>query len=733
MRISAVQVTVPSVVLALTTLFASQGALAQGAVLKPGTRIEEERVPLPVLKPGPLVVPSPVRPVAPASPIFQRKLNSGGKLRGLVDLHTHPMSHLAMGGKLMHGAPDVGVLMPAGAIYDERGVGLSGATCNDAPRRAASIEEALGSCYSSHAGHDALKNKCGNHIRRLVINGFEDGKSTNKPHDVSHPPGYPAFTKWPKYNDIIHQQMWIDWIKRAHEGGLRVMVALSVNSMTLAKGLEGNQPYDDKATGRLQTAEMRRMVGAHPTWMEIADSAADLRRIVQQDKLAIILGAELDDIGNFAWSKRAPTRAEVKAEIDELYREGIRYIFPVHVIDNHFGGTAMYEAEFPRASKYQFGQWPEIICATREDVITTRFSHGWDVIKTFAIGDAGGSFPVPNCASGLGYKNARSLTELGRFALDEMMARGMIIDVDHGSQRTVDEILAHAARKPGGYPVVSGHNGLRDTNRSNPHIHENSRTAAQYRAIAARQGVVGIGFGDSTASGFVDSVRKALRAAPDLSINLGSDINGFVVMPRADGCAPGDRCVQYSSTFPMARMGSVSWNYNQAGVAHIGLFPDFLRHVENDGGADIVHKLYDGAEGVAVMWERAESVGRRLQASTPRTFRTVMATVRTTSDDVRDGARAWLSVQLRSGTLQEVEITNLAKGANAQGQVSIRMPGTTRLEDVVAVKVRHFSNDCFGCARDYWKGSIELESDGGQRIMRTPDFSIGHESQTYRR
>ena len=105
---------------------------------------------------------------------------------------------------------------------------------------------------------------------------------------------------------------------------------------------------------------------------------------------------------------------EVKAEIDRLYRNGIRYVFPVHVIDNYFGGTAIYEAEFPRATKYHFGQWPNIVCATRADGISARFTNGWDVIKTFALGDAGGSFPVPSCPAGIGYKNARGLTELGK-------------------------------------------------------------------------------------------------------------------------------------------------------------------------------------------------------------------------------------------------------------------------------------------------------------------------------
>ena len=34
-------------------------------------------------------------------------------LHGWVDMHTHPMAHLAFGGKLLHGAPDLNILMSA--------------------------------------------------------------------------------------------------------------------------------------------------------------------------------------------------------------------------------------------------------------------------------------------------------------------------------------------------------------------------------------------------------------------------------------------------------------------------------------------------------------------------------------------------------------------------------------------------------------------------------------------
>lgn len=566
-------------------------------------------------------------PAALISPIFQRKLNDGPQtLRGFADLHTHPMSHLGFGGKLIHGAPDVGVLMPSGAIYNPAGVGMSGSTCNEAPQRAASIQEALGTCYSSHAGHDLLKNKCGNHVRRLVLNGFEDGNHTNKPHSVDHPQGAPAFSAWPKYNDILHQQMYVDWLKRAYEGGMRVMVGLAVNNYTLTVGLESNNPatrnpFMDKASADLQIDELRRFVEKH-TWMEVARSPEDLRRIVGADRLAVIIGVEVDDLGDFVArfkpARGAPPASAVRAEIQRLYGLGVRYIFPVHVTDNHFGGTAVYEDEFNRANCVQFGSWWNLACAASGEQITHKVNAGWDVFKAFKLGDCGGTAPLTACSTG--HKNSRSLTDLGKAALDEMMRQGMIVDIDHASQATVKGIFDHTRRFD--YPLVSGHNGLRSSDGN-----ENMRTRADYQEIARRSGLSGVGFGKgrkigddnyevATARDWLARLREVI--ATGVPVAFGSDINGLVKMPAPRAECKNDQCVRYDASFPKAEMGTRTWNYNTEGVAHVGLFPDLLRDVEQLGGRTEVEKLYDGAEAVAKTWEKAKAQSRRVPAAAPK-------------------------------------------------------------------------------------------------------------------
>src|SRR5205807_1162366 len=97
--------------------------------------------------------------------------------------------------------------------------------------------------------------------------------------------GFPDFVEWPKYNSLLHQQMWIDWIKRAKEGGLRVMVALAVNSHAMADAAETAGANDDYGSMNKQLYAMKALFSRHTDFAEIAYTSADLRRIVMAGKL----------------------------------------------------------------------------------------------------------------------------------------------------------------------------------------------------------------------------------------------------------------------------------------------------------------------------------------------------------------------------------------------------------------------------------------------------------------
>ena len=271
-------------------------------------------------------------------------------LRGWVDMHTHPMSHLGFGRKAMHGAPGIGCIIPAGTY-----------NCNPTEFRATSIGQALGNCNSTHGGW-GIDNGCGDYLRAGIINYALDDEFEHKvsfdrnPHGDHEHGGYPGLNFWPNHTSILHQQMWTDWIRRARDGGLRVMVALTVNSELLAEIINGDGPYDDKTVADIQIDETVRFVNNNRSFMEVAYSKADLERIVKSNKIAVVLGMEVDRIGNFGKPGVVTNEATVRAEIQRLYNKGIRYVFPIHLVDNSFGGAAVYEMLFNFANKHANGR-----------------------------------------------------------------------------------------------------------------------------------------------------------------------------------------------------------------------------------------------------------------------------------------------------------------------------------------------------------------------------------------
>lgn len=544
------------------------------------------------------------QPEVATAALFQENLNAPNQpLKGLVDLHTHPMSHLAFGGKLIHGAPSAEGLMPAGTYEcNPQDIDLSERTDLSQDERTAI---ALGHSNSTHGGYGDSSNRCGDFKRNEVINQL--AKTLGASH--SHAPstgGYPDFRSWPTWDDITHQHMWVDWVERAHAGGLRVMVALSHHNILLADVLGSSTPRDDQQSGDLQTSQIVKWVES-AEFMEVARSPAELRDIVGRDKLAVIIGVELDDIGNFNRTTedfQPPSEDQVRREIRRLHNLGARYIFPLHLSDNHFGGTALYEDVFAVSNRYQFGRWLNLECS---DQVRHVFGLSGDVfdfaaealqILGFHDGDRP---PVPNCLPSEGHVNNRRLTQLGHVAIDEMMRLGMMIDVDHMSLATLEDTLELAEEVQ--YPVNSGHNGLRRIGSG----HENARTADQYRRIASLNGMAGSGWAEQTARGFKESVDGISQAMNGVPVGIGSDMNSLVLSPPPPAGTP----IDYT-TFPQANIGGRIWNYNTEGVAHYGLMPDFLKNVELSDGAETLAKMFEGSEYFAKMWEASERAASSL-------------------------------------------------------------------------------------------------------------------------
>lgn len=563
------------------------------------------------------------------------------QLYGYVDMHTHPVAQYGFGEQLFYGHND------------------------------GEPSKALGSCNCIHNFVvPPFDGSCGeqNMFRNQLVDKTDQANGAPVHQKVV---GFPNFNEWPKHNSILHQQMWVDWIRRAKEGGLRVMVALAVSNHCMADASETGGPNDDLRSMNRQVVEIKNLVGRHNDFMEVAYTSTDLRRIVTQNKLAVVIGIEMDNIGNFyspADGKGGqylpnPKIDDVKKEIDRLYNLGVRYIFPVHVTDNVFSGAAVYEPQFNVANKYntgspfkvevvdsaktginfkmhhpfmeirqsitdptitmvsQMGIPPppgfEIISGPFMPLMQALFFKVAQILPGHIMPDVRSNYPeYPDPGKGKGHRNVKGLTPLGISAVTYMMSKGMLIDIDHMSEKAADYALVLADLYK--YPLNSGHNGFRGMGAGT----ENSRTDQQVRKIMSHGGMIGLGHGE-TASNFLRNLRYGWKLTGNRPIAIGTDANGLYPLP---GAPDANSKLPESNPFRTMFMGNKTWNYNTEGVAHYGMLPAYLESMtELRSGkmtAEEKKLFFSSAEFFARMWENCTDAAARINKVSTETART---------------------------------------------------------------------------------------------------------------
>jgi hypothetical protein len=173
----------------------------------------------------------------------------------------------------------------------------------------------------------------------------------------------------------------------------------------------------------------------------------------------------------------------------------------------------------------------------------------------------------------------------------------MIVNPDHMSQRGVDATLKLAEARH--------YSGL-----ISPHGWMDPRNWPRIWALG------GMAFPNSgTASAFVQEWRKyrPTRTPYFFGWGWGADLGGLAVQGAAPG--PGEPHVNYpfksldgSVTLDRQRTGDRTFDYNNEGVAHYGLYADWTDEVRSLGGPQIVDDLLNGPEAYLQMWERAVGV-----------------------------------------------------------------------------------------------------------------------------
>ena len=378
----------------------------------------------------------------------------GTDLWGFADLHAHLMAHLAFGGEAFWGKP-----------YDPEHPGPEG------------MEYALSSCEPIHGG-------------LIDINP-----------EFGHPAGggWPEFIIWPRFTTLVHQQAYIDWLYRAYQGGLRLVTCLAVNNELLAIKTSPHLPHDDKNAIEVQIAAMKEMAafiekqggGPGKGWLQIAYSPEEARKIIAENRLAVILGVEVDSLGNWhnfdeldklSHGDINKAREMIAQELDWLHGLGVRQVTPIHLTNNAFGGTAIYmrfletvnlflngerwsvEDRWETGVRYRMDQDSEdaVDDIERTAAISGRRLHsmhrGTLIDQIPGVRNLFEAIEAPKLQGG--HANTLGLSRFGNVVLEELMKRGMIIDVDHMSEKSTDAALAMAEERH--YPVICSHSWFRD-------------------------------------------------------------------------------------------------------------------------------------------------------------------------------------------------------------------------------------------------------------------------------
>ncbi|MFD9353221.1 discoidin domain-containing protein [Streptomyces sp. NPDC060031] len=501
--------------------------------------------------------------------------DANGRVRGFVDAHDHLMANEGFGGRLICGKP-----------FSEAGVA-----------------DALKDC-PEHYPDGSLA------IFDFVTKGG-DGK-----HD---PNGWPTFKDWPAHDSLTHQQNYYAWVERAWRGGQRVLVNdLVTNGVICSVYFFKDRSCDEMTSIRLQAQksyEMQAYIdkmygGPGKGWFRIVTDSAQARQVVEQGKLAVVLGVETSE--PFGCKQILDisqcSREDIDRGLDELHALGVRSMFLCHKFDNALCGVRFDEGALGTA--INVGQF--LSTGTFWQTETCKGPQHDHPIGLAAAPGAQKELPpgvaVPSYAADA-QCNTRGLTELGEYAVRGIMKRKMMLEVDHMSVKAAGR--AFDILETESYPGVLSSHSWMDSDWTE-RLYRLGGFAAQYMGAA---------------EGFSAEAKRtdALREKYDVGYGYGTDMNGVGGWPAPRGAdAPNPvrypfRSVDGGSVIDKQTAGQRTWDFNTDGGAQYGMVPDWLEDIRQVGGQGVVDDLFRGAESYLRTWGASEKhkAGVNLAAGAP--------------------------------------------------------------------------------------------------------------------
>ncbi len=549
--------------------------------------------------------------------------NPDGTVYGMADIHDHFLSDGSMSNIIF-----------AGKSYSPYGV-----------------YDAF-SCYDNHGKKGLSLAKLLEHqsteetsLFENLINGYFFGLI-----ELHDPYAYPNLNHYPSYSDISHQKGYYQWLNRARLGGLRILTLLSTASPSISKAtnqalLKFLLPYfspgiqiHDGLTGMEEHAivmnKLHQLInyvdaqegGPGKGWLKIAYTPEEARKIANNGNLAIIVGAELPDFIDCTEKSAPCSRAYIASQLDLLYKDGVRVVFPVHHYDNQFSGSNIFQGGIELLSmldknkpiNYQGSENGEYIPEYHQE---NNAYLAKLILGFFGYDIANGLPKLPKDENGeffTGYENSKGLTETGSILIEELIKRGMMIDLSHMSQPASRQAMKILDTY--NYPPIFSHSSLHN---KNEYIYEKGGTISPTledginkegkECLATSSSLIEV----FNALGDVSEKHNGLRSATFSSdflgtlIGVGPRFNPMYKLCDANSGTP----MRYPFTsydgairFEKQVSGNKTYDQNTDGMVHIGMLPDVIEDMRiQPNAAGALKALFNGAEEYIRIWEKCNS------------------------------------------------------------------------------------------------------------------------------
>lgn len=497
-------------------------------------------------------------------------------VRGFLDSHTHVSAYRFLGGRFHCGRP-----------WSPYGAAAALTDCAD----------------HGHDGSTAI-------VENLLSHGTLAAQ---------HPGGgWPNFRGWPSHGSMTHESTYWKWIERAWRGGLRLMVNDLVENRALCEMYPLKQnPCNEMVSARGQAQAMHDLQdyidaqfgGPGRGFFRIVTSPQEARRVINDGKLAVVLGIEVSELLDCRLRGSTPkcTEEQIDERLAGLHALGVQSAFIAHKFDNALAGTT-FDSDTTGllvniGNGYATGRWWDArACAPGQEPDHTPPSLTSTNLQLFrALGTGfmakiiNKTLPIyppgPLC-------NPKGLSSLGRHLIRRMADLGMIVEADHMSVKARNETLdeLETLRYPG---VISSHSW--------------SDPVAQARL--QRLGGLLSPYGSDAEDYVTDWARNRSTRQPGFfGIGYGSDSNGLGPQPGPRPGTPAAPKVAYpyrtfdgGTVMAQPTANTRTYDVNVDGVANYGLFPDWVQDLRQLAGDQIVDDLANGAEAYLQLWERARA------------------------------------------------------------------------------------------------------------------------------